>query len=391
MIETIVFWCLTFALGWLLFTSIILIRNRFELTALPATVKKPKLKISVCIPARNEEKNLPVLLPTLLSQTDADFDVWVLNDGSTDGTKAVLNSFLDRYPEKLRVINGTDKPDDWLGKPWACMQLAQNVSGNSDVLLFLDADTRLHPGAVGAMSDSFQLYKADMITVWPHQILGTFWEGTIIPLIYYGLITTLPAIYVYRKPRWMPAALYNRFSSLFAAANGQCIAFKTEAYHSIGGHESVKQAIVEDVELARAIKRGGLTVRMFHGVGTVSCRMYNGLPDIFSGLRKNFLAGFGNSVPLFLIAAILHLAVFVLPFFTLVWALLQPSAIGFFLSVGCITLILLHRLILANWFRWNPVYAFTHPIGVLWFQWLGLVKIYDYITKRKVQWKGRDV
>jgi chlorobactene glucosyltransferase len=83
--------------------------------------------------------------------------------------------------------------------------------------------------------------------------------------------------------------------------------------------------------------------------------------------------------------------VFVLPFFTLVWALLQPSAIGFFLSAGCITLILLHRLILAIWFRWNPAYAFTHPIGVLWFQWLGLVKIYDYITKRKVPWKGRDV
>jgi chlorobactene glucosyltransferase len=392
MAEEILFWCLGFSLGYLLLTSLILVRNRFELTSLPAGIgnRETEPKISVCIPARNEEKTLPVLLESLASQSYSSFSVYVLDDHSEDNTPMVLNSFQETHPGLLQVLQGEEKPKDWLGKPWACHQLG--LAADGDILLFLDADTRLlNPGTLAAVASAFEQNKTDMITVWPQQELLTFWEKTLIPLIYYGLVTILPAIYVYRKPRWMPSFIYSRFSTSFAAANGQCIAFRRESYQTIGGHEPVKDRIVEDVELAKTAKQKGLTLRMFHGVGFIACRMYESGREIFSGLRKNFLAGFSNSIPLFIAAALVHIAVFLVPFAAIVISLFVSMPAVFYLSAACITLILVHRLFIAAWFRWDPLYAFTHPLGVLFFQWLGLVKLADHFTGRKTEWKGRKV
>lgn len=130
---------------------------------------------------------------------------------------------------------------------------------------------------------------------------------------------------------------------------------------------------------------------MFHGVGSVECRMYKSHKELFSGLRKNFLAGFGNSLPLFILAAIIHLIVFLLPWPALIYGYLTFNNPILFFSISAITITLLHRLVLASWFRWDPLFAFTHPVGVIWFQALGLVKIADRLTGRKTHWKGRQV
>ena len=390
-IETLFVWLLFFALGYLLLTSAIFIRNRIELTTL--NVLKSELetdtKISVCIPARNEENTLPHLLKSLLDQKGIEFDVHVLNDQSEDSTGEILSSFQKSYPDKLFVHEGKPKPGEWHGKPWACQQLGKLATG--DIILFLDADTTLYPGALKKISTNFSYYNLDMLTAWPEQVLGTFWEKTVIPLIYYGLNTILPSIYVYRKPKWMPSFVYKQFKSSFAAANGQCIGFKKSAYLQMGGHSTVKKEIVEDVQLAKEAKSRGLTLRMFNGAGTVMCRMYQSNSDMFNGLRKNFLAGFGNSLILFLFSALLHFVVFLLPIAGLFWALINGNPLIFFFSTACIVLVLLHRLILSHWFRWDPIYAFTHPIGVLWFQYLGIIKVFDYLTGKKISWKGRGV
>ena len=372
-------------------TSIIFIRNRFNLTPLAVGTpdKNRKLKISVCIPARNEENSIPLLLHSLFEQEDDNFNVHVLNDQSEDNTENILLAFRVDEPGRLFIHEGMDKPGGWLGKPWACEQLGNFADG--DILLFLDADTLLIPGTLNRIRYSFETWKLDMLPVWPTQILGTFWEKTVIPLIYYSLTTLLPAVYVHRKPRWLPGFLYRIISPAFAAANGQCIAFTREAYQKIGGHSSVKNEVVEDVQLAKIAKSKGLALRMFNGIDSVSCRMYRSQKEMFQGLRKNFLAGFGNSLTLFIAAALLHLVVFILPLFTLIWSLLVLNPVLFFFSMACIVIIMLHRLMLSAWFEWDPLYSFTHPIGVCWFQWLGLVKIYDVITGRKTPWKGRDV
>jgi chlorobactene glucosyltransferase len=158
-----------------------------------------------------------------------------------------------------------------------------------------------------------------------------------------------------------------------------------------GGHERVKKEIVEDVELAKIVKRSGLKMRMFQGTGSVSCRMYRNESEMFEGLRKNFLAGFNHSIPFFSLAMILHVIVFILPFFTLIISVILGEATLFFLSAACIGLVWLHRLIMAIWFRWDPIYSFLHPVGVLWFQRLGIVNMVDFFTRKNVEWKGRKV
>ncbi len=391
MIETLLFWLNSFALFYMLLTSVVFLRNRFELTNL--IYQKPDSsftkKISVCIPARNEEAVIGKLLESVCTQKHGNFEILVLDDNSEDRTAEIIKRYSEKFPGLVRKIDGAPKPEDWLGKPWACNQLGKTATGN--IILFLDADTELYDQFLEKLEATFKKYNLDMLTVWPEQIMRGFWQQSAMPLVYYALLTLLPSIYVYRKPRWMPSFVYKRFSDTFAAACGQCVAFTKQAYSEISGHESVKSEIVEDVELAREIKNKGLILRMFSGVGSIRCDMYQSSKEMFQGFRKNFLAGFNYSIPKFLSAALIHIIVFIIPFYSIIHAWIFRYAEIFFMAAGVISLVLLHRLILAVWFRWNPIYAFTHPIGVLWFQWLGMVKIYDYLTGNKVLWKGRKV
>lgn len=391
MSELTLFWFNAFGLFYLLATTVVFIRNRFDLTPLtdatPSNNEHPK--ISVCIPARNEEAVIGNLLKSICKQDYERVEILVLDDQSTDKTPEIIQSFASDYPALIKPMNGESKPENWLGKPWACQQLGDAATGK--ILLFLDADTYLEPDMLKKTAISFEKYSLNMLTIWPRQLLGSFWERTVIPLIYYALVTLLPAIYVYRSPKWLPSFLQRKFLAAFAAACGQCIAFTRKAYDQIGGHQAVKQEIVEDVALAKKAKLNGLTLRMFHGVGSINCRMYRSEKDMFEGLRKNFLAGFGNSLLFFITAGIVHLVVFVLPFITFIYSLMIYNPALFSLSLASITILILHRLILSVWFKWNPVYGFLHPLGVLWYQRLGIVKIWDHLSGKKVQWKGRDV
>lgn len=386
----IITWLLFFALFFLIVTSLIFIRNRVELTSLTQSNSTNHIpKISVCIPARNEEHTIGTLLNSLEKQTYTNYDVHIMDDQSTDRTYDIAKSYYKKYPHIFFVHSGKEKADDWLGKPWACHQLSKKCDG--DIILFLDADTELKPNMLQKVTDTFEHYQLDMFTVWPKQKMKTFWEQTIIPMVYYSLLTVLPSIYVYRDPRWMPNFFRKKFRDKFAAACGQCIGFKKDVYHSIGGHESVSNKIVEDVKLAKIVKKNGYVLRMFHGIGSISCRMYRDKKEIFEGFRKNFLAGFNYSIPLFIISGILHLIVFVLPFIAFFISFFTLNPAIFFLSVASISLILIQRLILSIWFEQNPAYSFTHPIGVLWFQYLAIVKIWDHLSGKTISWKGRKV
>src|SRR6056297_1176202 len=125
-------------------------------------------------------------------------------------------------------------------------------------------------------------------------------------------------------------------------------------------------------------------MRMYTGQSSIKCRMYNSQFEMFQGFRKNFFAGFNYNLALFSFSAILHFTVFILPFITLPVSLIAENKLPFFLSAAVISIILLQRLVVASWQKWNPLYAFTHPVGVLWFQILALTTIFDFLTKRKV-------
>ncbi|TYP95495.1 chlorobactene glucosyltransferase [Fodinibius salinus] len=381
------------ALGYLVITSVILWLNYRDFSPLYSAEQKyfndQAPKASICIPARNEANTIELCVQSALNQKYPSFDVYVLDDQSTDGTTQKLRALQSKYPEQLTIISGQPKPADWLGKSWACHQLAEASTG--EIIVFIDADTRLAPNTLARTIRTMGRDVVDFVTLWPDQKLGTFWEKTVIPLVYFGLLTLLPNRYVYNIPKWIPSALRKKMAPLFAAACGQFMAFKRHSYRAIGGHESVKNDIIEDVALAKNIKKNGFAMNMYNGADSISCRMYQSSRELWQGFRKNFFAGFGCNIPLFTAMALLHLIVFIIPLVTLPFILIWGSPQVLVLCLIAIFGMLLQRLVVDLWFGWEKRYTLLHSLGVGWFQALGVQVLLDYVNKQPAKWKDREV
>jgi chlorobactene glucosyltransferase len=263
--------------------------------------------VSILVPARNEAAVIETTIRALLAQSYRHFELIVLDDASTDGTGELARAAGNGDP-RLKVIPGVPLPDGWTGKNHACHLLSKQARG--DILLFTDADTRWQPDALAALLALMQTSRADLLTVWSTQDTHTPAERLVVPLIALAVVGYLPLLLAHYSP--FPA---------FAAANGQCMAWRREAYRRIGGHAAVADSVLDDVRLARAAVQAGLSLRMADGAGLLGCRMYTNWQTVRDGFAKNILAGYGGSLALLALATVFHLLVFVAPW---VWLLLPP-------------------------------------------------------------------
>jgi chlorobactene glucosyltransferase len=306
--------------------TVIALTAAFNIFTLPRlkqpTTNPPLWQVSILIPARNEAAVIGQTLARLLDQRYPFAELLVLDDNSTDDTAVYIRQAAQQ-DDRVRLLSGQPLPDGWLGKNWACHQLAQAASG--DLLIFTDADVGWQLDALAALVAQLEQQRADMLTVWPTQQTLTWGERLVVPLMALAVLGYLPVLAVHYLP-W----------SIFAAANGQCLTFRRRAYEAVGGHTAVRQNIVEDVALARLIKRAGLRLRMSDGAGLITCRMYQNWAEVKAGFAKNILAGHGRSVPFLLLSTLFHWLLFVLPWLMVLF----PSAwqMGWFwlwlLSVG---------------------------------------------------------
>ncbi len=389
-------WIITiFPVLFLIGVSFVLFWNFLEFQPLPVAndddsvddSSSESLIFSVCIPARNEEHNIAHCLESLARQQHQSYEVLVLDDQSEDRTGEIVREYTKKY-DHFKLINGKDRPSDWLGKPWACRQLAEHASG--EFLVFIDADCKTYPGFLTRIEEGFYSDDLDALTLWPEQILKTFWERVTVPAIYYALLSFLPAAYVYRKPRWLPGFIYSRIKDKFAAANGQCIVFHHNSYYGIGTHESVKGEVVEDLALSRLLRAKNYKLKMFSGDGTIACRMYTSGREVLEGFRKNFFAGFGYSIIPFTLVGLIHFWVYVLPVLMLPFAFFTAPPLTIFL-IPSIFLIFLHRAMLNLIFNWPLRDFWMQPLAVLWFLRLAVITIQDYYQNRSVSWKNRKI
>ncbi len=204
----------------------------------------------------------------------------VLDDCSTDGTGAVLAD-LARVHDVLEVVTGTPPPPGWLGKPWACHQLAEHQ--DAGVLAFVDADVTLEPHALTATVSLLRGAGLDLVCPYPRQEARTPAERLLQPLLQWSWLSTLP----------LAAAERSRRPST-AVANGQLLVVDAEAYRRLGGHGSVRGDVLEDIGLARALKRAGGRGTVVDGTGVATCRMYDGWDDVRQGYAKSLWAAFGS-------------------------------------------------------------------------------------------------
>lgn len=237
-------------------------------------------EVSVIIPARNEEAAIARAVRSVAGQAGVR-EIVVVDDHSEDRTGAILDELRAEVPA-LRVVPSGALPANWTGKSYALATGAERASGRW--LLFTDADTVHRPGGLAALVERAEREGVDLLSLSPAQRLGTWWEKAVIPVIYV------------RLARLYRFAEVSDPSSTAAAANGQFILIRREAYERAGGHRAVAGALLEDVELARRVKAGGGRLLFLPGAAWVETRMYRNFGQMWEGWTKNLYLLLGGSV-----------------------------------------------------------------------------------------------
>ena len=328
-------------------------------------------RVSVLIPARNEEANVGVCIEGFLSQNYDNFKIHVLNDQSTDRTGTIIEKFGEQYPE-VQAIEGKPLPAGWTGKNWACHQLSQYADG--EILIFTDADNCPAPDAIANTVAYMQKLELGLFSAFPEKVTITLIEKLVVPVV---------DMFVYAGlPLWL--TYFSRFPSL-AAASGLWIAFTREAYQRVGGHQAVSNQIVEDVELSRLAKKRGVKILTSAGTRAVSCRMYQSFSEVWDGFSKNLFGLVGyKTIPFFILVLGLF-TMCVLPYMTVWFATLRG------LAIVAIAMNIVMRMVLALKYR-HPFFTsvILHPFGVLLTLLIGINSFFQ-VRHGRLQWKGRQI
>lgn len=344
--------------------------------------------VSVIVPARNEERNLPQLLPSLLRQRYPNYEVVVVDDQSEDDTPRILARFADK-DKRLKIVYGEKLPDGWLGKPHAMEQGAQAAHGQW--LLFTDADT-MHDRLSLSSSIAYALtHDIDLLSILPHYELLTPSERLLMPLAFLGIMSLYPAYKV------------NDPASKIAIANGQYLLIRRDVYDQVGGAARVKDKIAEDLEFGKAVKSDGYRLRLADGRHLMNVRMYTNFAEVWQGWSKNAVLSFREN-PLsgvFSVVGLFSLAV--LPFALWNWAVRSWRRATWsgkrsdriaadwvaILAIWNTGVPLIYRRRIDKMLGLPPGWTFTQPAGAAIFAALMLYSFIRLATGRGVTWKGR--
>jgi chlorobactene glucosyltransferase len=311
-------------------------------------------KVSALVPARNEARNIARCVRSLLAQDYPDLQVLVLDDQSSDGTGQILRE-MARSETGLRVLEGQPLPAGWLGKNWACAQLAAQATG--DLLFFTDADTVHEPHALRAAVTALEGEGADLLTGLPQQVVRTWGERWIVPLFGWAFYCFTPLALAYRLK--LPA---------LSIAVGQMMLFRRTAY-----------------------KAHGLCWRVVDARRLIRCRMYHSGKAAYAGLRKNLFAAFGSRLIPFVFVWVWLAILFLKPPVLLVLSVLglAPDA-HVALLVCCIGVALVLWLIV-YWRLGYPSYlALLYPVTLLVVEFVALSSLWLTLSGR-LTWKGRTL
>ncbi|HKM63276.1 MAG TPA: glycosyltransferase [Acidisphaera sp.] len=323
-------------------------------------------KVSILIPARNEEANIGDAVACALASEGVEVEVVVLDDHSTDGTAAVLASIQDA---KLRVAEAPPLPPGWSGKQHACATLA--TLAQHELMVFVDADVRLAPEAVARMAGAMQRRPSlGLASGFPRQVFGGWAERLLLPMIHVLLLGYLP----------MLAARVFRVTS-FGAGCGQLFVARRDAYVRAGGHGAIRASLHDGITLPRAFRRAGIMTGLFDASAFASCRMYQDTAQVWEGLTKNATEGMATPVALPVWTALLaggHL---------LPWLLLlsDPSRMAVAAVLCSLGLRALVALRFDQPLRDVPLQPLS-VLSVLVVQWAALIRA---LRGRPATWRGR--
>ena len=321
--------------------------------------------VSVLIPARNEEANIGPATAAILASEGVELELIVLDDASTDRTRAILEAIPD---PRLTVAAAPALPPGWSGKQHACAALAKLAQ--HELMVFVDADVRLAPDALVRMAGFMERHQVGLASGFPRQVTRTWSEQLLIPLIHFLLLGFLPM-----------AAMMRSASPGLGAGCGQLFIARRDAYEAAGGHGAIRTSLHDGIKLPRAFRRAGSLTGLFDASPFATCRMYATAAQVWEGLTKNATEGMARPGPLPVWTVILAGGQ-VVPLPLLVWEPSWPAGLALACGVGL-------RLVLAVRFRQPWLSAVLHPFGVvalLVVQWSALIRA---ARGRPATWRGR--
>lgn len=324
-------------------------------------------KVSLLIPARNEEAAIGRLLSGIQKLDYPDFEVIVCNDHSSDNTEEILNWFAGD-DERIHWLLGEKLPEDWLGKNFACHQLAQKALGK--YLIFLDADVELSSDSVTKAVSFFQENRLTLLSIFPQQRMKSLAEWLTVPVMNWILQSLLPMILVQKT----------KFPSI-SAANGQFMMFEAENYRDFQWHSKVRNQNVEDIRLARMIKASGLKMAVLLGNNDIYCRMYQQFDEAVLGFSRNMHEYFGGKREIMLG---FWFIVFGGPL--IVWTVWGLDGLCLFASLA-----IANRLFVAISARQNILGSILlHPFQMISFAAIVFYNLFRRM-KKETTWKGRKI
>ena len=334
--------------------------------------------VGVIIPARNESENIEECLASLTKSRYPNFENIIVDDRSEDGTAELARAVPPGNAKRLVVIDGEALPEGWLGKPWACQQGARATS--AELLVFADADTTHGDRLLSRSITELQNEDADLLNVLGFQVMESFWERLVQPQIFLAV--------VFRHPDLERSARSSQWQD--GVANGQFMLMPRTSYEAIGGHESVRDRVLEDLALAQTVKRHARTFVIRMAMDDLTTRMYHSLGGLIAGWSRLIQMGSTQGQPLVSSFGMVTVATFcfwIVPPLMLLSALLGFggetlliwSALVCSLSVG------IHAAFL-HFLGAPAYYAVFYPLGsfvVLY------IMIRSKVRASDVEWKGR--
>jgi glycosyltransferase involved in cell wall biosynthesis len=334
--------------------------------------------LTICIPARNEERNVEAVVRGALANADVPLEVLVYDDQSTDRTPAIVAA-LRGEDARVRAVTTEPLPAGWNGKQWGCERMGQAARGQW--LLFTDADVRFTPDCFArALAEAARLDAALLSTI-PREETGTFLERLVVPMIHWMLFSWLP------MPRMRATN-----DPATSAGCGQFLLVRRDAWLAAGGHAAFRDSMHDGIKLPRNVRRAGFHTDLYDGSDTVSCRMYRSAGETWRGFTKNAYEGLGSPVVL-VVFTVLEAFGILLPWIWLpVMLLVQgtesmptgPTGLASF-AIG---VQIAQRRLLAKRFSQPWECWVLHPVTIVlllaiqWRSW------WLHLTKRRA-WRGR--
>lgn len=326
-------------------------------------------KVSVIIPARNEEDNLSELLQDLKQQNYPIYEIICIDDGSTDETAKIAASF------GVKVITITDKPKDWTGKSWACQKGSEIASG--DILLFLDADVRLSSNGISSLMQAYEDHQC-VISVQPYHHMEESYEE-------FSMFFNMIQIGA------------NGTSTIFNNKNvglyGPVILIHHETYKAIEGHRSVKNSIVDDLAMGEKLKQIGFSFKLLLGRPHISFRMYRGgFVELLRGWTKNYATGALKTPLLLFVMVFLWITSCISVFICFIQSLIALNLFYLIIFTSLLILWILELFRIAGYIgNFKKVTIIGYPIYMAFFLWVIILSFIKKIFRLNVVWKDRKI